>query len=164
MFRSVYLMVMLVTTGVNADTINHFMNIASNIPQMEMKADPQSQAWAHSARTILILTTESITETLTLANETARAAGHPLFCIPAGVALDPASVNELIQSTYRELSSQQSDKDQMTVSQIALLGLRKKYPCTEQTTATAQTGAAAQTGAWPGQPTQHWPGQSAASQ
>ena len=112
-----------------ADTIEHYMNIANNIPQMEMKADSQSQAWAKSARNVLILTSESIAESLMLANKTAVEAGTPLFCLPQNVKLDAAVLNQLIQQTYNEISSQQSDKNSMTVSQVALLGIKKQYPC-----------------------------------
>lgn len=122
----------LVTFSTQADTIDHYMNIANNIPRMEMKADPQSQAWARSARTVLTLTSESIAETLLLSNETAKQIGKPLFCLPAGTALNAINLNELIQQTYREISSQQSDKNKMTVSQVALLGLKKQYPCEQQ--------------------------------
>ncbi|MCP0914527.1 MULTISPECIES: phosphatase [Legionella] len=127
--RRVFYMMLLMSASVCADTIDHYMNIANNIPQMEMKADPQAQAWARSARNVLLLTSESIAETLLLANDTAKASGSPLFCLPAGMQLNPTMLNELIQQTYREISSQQSDKDRMTVSQVALLGVRKQYPC-----------------------------------
>lgn len=113
----------------HADTINNYMSIADNIPQMEMKADAQAQAWARSARHVITITCESIAETLTQANEVAKAQGRPLFCLPSGKQLDSASLNELIQRTYKEISSQQSDKDMMTVSQVALLGVSKQYPC-----------------------------------
>lgn len=115
-----------------ADTIDHYMNIANNIPQMEMKADPQAQAWARSARNILVLTSESIIESLILANETAKQHGSPLFCLPDSKPPSGEKVNDLIQQTYRELTSQQSDKDKMTVSQVALMGINKQYPCTKQ--------------------------------
>lgn len=111
------------------DTIDNYMKIASNIPTMEMKADAQAQAWARSARHVLTITCESIAETLLQANNNAQQQGKALFCLPNGVQLNPVVMNELIQQTYRELSSQQSDKDKMTVSQIALLGVSKKYPC-----------------------------------
>ena len=55
--------------NVHADTMGNYMSIAGNIPLMEIKADPQAQAWARSARNILILTSESIIESLNLANE-----------------------------------------------------------------------------------------------
>jgi hypothetical protein len=114
---------------VYADTINNYMNIANNIPQMEMKADPQAQAWARSARHVITITSESIAETMLQANEVAQSRGQPIFCLPVGVQLNPLILNELIQQTYNELSSQQSDKDRMTVSQVAWLGVSKKYPC-----------------------------------
>lgn len=123
------ILLLLFFTNIHADTIDHYMNIANNIPQMEMKADSQAQAWARSARNILLLTSESIGESLTLANLAATRAGNPLFCLPNNTALSGALVNDLIQQTYREISSQQSDKDRMTVSQVALLGLSKQYPC-----------------------------------
>lgn len=112
-----------------ADTIDHYMNISNNIPQMEMKADPQAQAWARAARNVLMVTSETLAETLIQANEAAKARGGPLFCLPSGTVLDGALLNELIQQTYREISSQQSDKNKMTVSQIAWLGITKRYPC-----------------------------------
>lgn len=115
--------------GVNADTIKNYMNIANNIPQMEVKADPQAQAWARSARHVLTITCESIEETITQANELAKRQGKPIFCLPPGVQLNSLTLNELIQQTYKEISSQQSDKDSMTVSQVAWLGVSKQYPC-----------------------------------
>ncbi len=123
---------LILSTNVYADTIDHFMNIVNNIPQMEMKADPESQAWARSARTVLLLTSESIVETLTLSNDNATQQGTPLFCIPPAEQLSAARLNDLIQQTYRDIPSQQSDKDKMTVSQVALLGLKKQYPCQQQ--------------------------------
>lgn len=117
-----------------ADTMEHYMNISNSIPQMEMKADPQAQAWARSARNVLIITDESIAETLTQANELAKAQGKPLFCLPQGTTLNAITLNGIILQTYREISSQQSDKDKMTVSQVAWLGVTKKYPCQIQNT------------------------------
>lgn len=146
MRRFIFLFLLL-SAHTYADTIDHFMNIAKNIPQMEMKADAQSQAWARSARTVLILTSESIAETLMLSNDAAKQSGTPLFCLPLSVQLNATLVNNLIQQTYREISSQQSDKDKMTVSQVALLGIRKQYPCQQQAAASA---APIQTGAWQG--------------
>lgn len=140
MRRIIYLCFLMLSFQGVADTIDHYMNIVNNIPQMEMKADQQSQAWARSARTVLILTCESIAETLTLSNDSARQLGAPLFCLPPGAQLEAASLNDLIQQTYREISSQQSDKNKMTVSQVALLGLSKKYPC-QQKAPTAQPSA-----------------------
>ena len=118
-----------IASNLNADTINNYMNIANNIPQMEIKADPQAQAWARSARHVLTITCESIAETLIQANESAKTLGRPLFCLPPGKQLNSIVMNELIQQTYKEISSQRSDKDLMTVSQVALLGVSKQFPC-----------------------------------
>lgn len=112
-----------------ADTIGRYMNIANNIPKMEMKADRQAHIWARSARTVLSLTSESIAETLILANASAAEHGSPLFCLPLEVSLNAMMLNELIQETYREISSQSSDKNNLTVSNVAWIGVTHKYPC-----------------------------------
>ena len=129
MMRLFLISSILLCHSVYADTIKNYMNIANNIPQMEVKADPQAQAWARSARHVLTITCESIEETITQANELAKRQGTPIFCLPAGVQLNSITLNELIQQTYKEISSQQSDKDSMTVSQVAWLGVSKHYPC-----------------------------------
>lgn len=115
-----------------ADTIDHFMSISNAIPQMEMKADQQSQSWARSARNVLTITTETLAETLLQANELAKTHGTPLFCLPPNVSLNSATMHGLIMQTYKEISSQRSDKDKMTISQIAWLGVTKTYPCAQQ--------------------------------
>lgn len=114
---------------VQADTIENFMNIANRIPQMEIKADPQAMAWARSARIVLEMTCESIAETMIQANEAAKNAGKPLFCMPASAKLEGSMLNTLIQNTYRDIPSQQSDKNAMTVSQVAWLAVNKNYSC-----------------------------------
>ena len=126
-------LILFVASASYADTIEHYMDIHNNIPQMEMKADPQAQAWARSARHVLIVTNETIAETLNQANELAKNQGSPLFCLPAGVELNEVTMNGLIAKTYQDISSQQSDKDKMTVSQIAWMGITKAYPCGKQT-------------------------------
>lgn len=133
---------------VNADTIKSYMNIANNIPQMEMKADPQAQAWARSARHVLAITSESIEETITQANEIAKNQGKPIFCLPQGAQFNAGKLNELIQQTYKEISSQQSDKDSMTVSQVAWIGVTKSYPC--QPNNAAKTEMTQVSAAWNG--------------
>lgn len=130
--RRLFVLLLILSAQVYSDTIDHYINIANNIPKMEVKADPQSQAWARSARNILALTNESIYESLTLANESATRAGHPLFCLPIDVQLTPQDLNDLIQQTYMEISSQEANKNKMTVSQVALQGMAKRYPCKSQ--------------------------------
>lgn len=126
-----------------ADTIDHYMNIVNGIPQMEMKADPESQAWARSAHTVLTLTCDGIIDTLLLANENAKQQGHPLFCMAASAQISPEMLNDLIQQTYRALPNPQAEKDKMTVSQIALQGMQKQYPCAAEPGPTVTTNAAA---------------------
>ena len=122
------LLLLTLSTYAYADTIEHYMNIASNIPKMEIKADPQAQAWARSARNVLLITSESIAETLTQVNKSATNLNKPLFCMPAGTLLDGKMLDNLIQETYQAISSQQRSGN-MTVSEVALFGLSKKFPC-----------------------------------
>lgn len=135
LFRCLLIICCFIFSYSYADTIDHFMHIASSLPQMEMKADPQAQAWARSARNILDLTSESIYESLTIANANASRLGNPLFCLPRGAQITPTEMSLLIQKTYQNLHSQQSDKDKMSVSQVALLGLSQSYPCARQANA-----------------------------
>ncbi len=127
--KFIILSIFSITANASADTIDHYMNIVNNLPQMEMKADSDSQAWARSARNVLMLTSETIAESLVLANQEAEKKGTPLFCMPAGEKLSNSEINELIQNTYRGISSKLQDKNQMTVSQVALAGMKKQYPC-----------------------------------
>lgn len=129
----IFLFLFIAAISSQADTMDHYMNISNSIPQMEMKADPQAQAWARSARNVLIIANESIAETLLQANELAKAQGKGLFCLPPGVTLNAITLNSIILETFRDISSQQSDKDKMTVSQVAWLGVTKKYPCQPDT-------------------------------
>lgn len=130
--RRMFVLFLILSGQVYSDTIDHYINISNNIPKMEVKADSQSQAWARSARNILALTNESIYESLTLANESATRAGNPLFCLPIDVQLTPQDLNDLIQQTYMEISSQEANTNKMTVSQVALQGMAKRYPCKSQ--------------------------------
>lgn len=120
---------LLATLQSNADTIDHYMSIHNAIPQMALKADPESQAWARSARNVLAITNETLAETLIEANDKAKAQGKPLFCFVKNTKLDAATLEKLIVKTYETISSRQSDKDKMTVSQIAYLGVTKAFPC-----------------------------------
>jgi hypothetical protein len=113
----------------HADNIVRYMDIAQTIPNREMKADAQSQAWARSARNVLHLTNESIAETLLSANSAAKEQGSPLFCLPSGKTLTAKSLGRLIQAFAAELSPAALEKQPMTVSQVALLSVQQRYPC-----------------------------------
>src|SRR3990167_10949632 len=133
-YRILFSLLILASLSARADTIEHYINIYDGIPKMEMKADPQSQAWARSARNVLSVTSETVAETLLQANELASHQGKPLFCLPTSVQLNAATMNDLIVQAYRNNSSQQRDKNQMTVSQIAWLAVIETYPCHTQQT------------------------------
>jgi hypothetical protein len=113
----------------HADTIGHYINITSNITQMELKADSESQSWARGARNVITLTCESILESLNIANKISSETGKPMYCMPPNTTITSMALDNMIQDTYRNISSQAKDKDQMSVSQVALLGLQKTYPC-----------------------------------
>lgn len=138
LFNKIKVAALLFLTGFSspiwADTIDHYMNIVNGIPQMEMKADQQSQAWARSAHTVLNLACDGIIDALLLANEKAKEQGHPLFCMASSAQLSPEMLNQLIQQTYRAMPNPQAEKDKMTVSQVALLAMQKQYPCSASST------------------------------
>ena len=119
-----------------SDSIAHFMGISQNIPRMEMKADSNSQAWARSARNVLLLTGESIWESLQIANQSAAEQGHPLFCIPAQQTVTAEQMYELITNTYQKMNLTVEAQNQTTVAQIALKGLAEHYPCQTKATTT----------------------------
>lgn len=113
------------------DTMDHYMNIVNNIPKMEIQADGQAQVWAKSARNVLLLTCESVAESMLIANAAAEKQGTRLFCLPAGVTLNGYVLRNIVQQTYNDLSTPEHVKAKMTVSEIALLGLTQNYPCSQ---------------------------------
>jgi hypothetical protein len=122
-----------------ADTIEQFINISNSIPTMEMKADPQAQAWARSARNVLTITTESIAEALIEANQLASAQGKPLFCLPETVSLNAQTMKTLIENAYQNTPEIQSQKNQLSVSKVAWLAVLKSYPCSAARSSTMKT-------------------------
>ena len=105
------------------------MHIVNGIPTMEMKADSNAQAWARSAKNVLTITNESIAETLTEANTLAKNQGTPLFCLPENIQLDASTLKPLIEEAYQTMPRAQSDKDRMTVSQVAWIAVTQRFPC-----------------------------------
>lgn len=123
--------ILLTSISGQADTMDHYMNIINGIPQMEIKADEQSQAWARSARSVILLTCDGIADTLLLANELAKKSGQqPLFCLTQPGQMSPEALSELIQQTYKTLPRVQAEKEKMTVSEVALLAVQERFPCT----------------------------------
>lgn len=119
-----------------ADSIQSYMKISNNIPQMEIKADAQSQAYARSARQVLTITSESIAETMIEANFIAKEhTGKSLFCLPAGTTLNAKLLDAIIKQSFSDQQSQQqpSSLDRESVSKIAWSGVLKKFPCDKAT-------------------------------
>ncbi len=121
-----FLLFFLMTKLSFADTIGQYMTVANNISRMEMKADAEAQAWVRSARNVLLLTSESIWESLNIANENAQ---HQLFCVTKDTSISAESMTDLIKSSYQQLNMPETEKNQLTVAKIALMGLQQKYPC-----------------------------------
>ena len=128
-----------------SDSIANYQRISKSIPKMEIKADEQSQAWARSARHVLNITNESIAETLIAMNEEATKNGRPFFCLPKDQPLNAERLAQLIDEQNLPSAS-----NKMTVSQIALEAVKKKYPCRSSSqnaySSLSQTHAAMQHG------------------
>ena len=132
MKKMFFLIVFFTFCKANADSIASYINISKQIPQMELKADAQSQTWAHSARTIITLTCDSILDSLTLANQEAKKQGVCLFDLPRGEVLNAEKLDEMIQDIHAHTNMQNEKLDQWSVSKVALLALQKHYPCEEK--------------------------------
>lgn len=115
--------------SVVADTMENYLSIKNRIPQMEVRADPRALAWARSARSVLMITNDAIAETLLKANETLAHEKTPFFCLPPGKVLDANTLEGIIVDTYRSIASAEADKNKMTVSEVAWLGVAKTWPC-----------------------------------
>lgn len=130
MFKTVlcFIFALLVVKTGWSDTIANYQHISKSIPKMEIKADEQSQAWARSARHVLNITNESIAETLIALNEQAASRGQPFFCLPKSQQLNAEHLGQLIEEVSHNMT-QPSASNQLTVSQVALEAVIKKYPC-----------------------------------
>lgn len=122
-------LLMLICPLVWADTIGQYMTVANNISRMEMKADYEAQAWVRSARNVLLLSAESIWESLNTANDNAN---HQLFCMSDPSVMNAEAMTDLIKTTYQNLNLPDAEKNQLTVAKVGLLGLQQKYPCGPQ--------------------------------
>jgi hypothetical protein len=137
-YKFIFLGLLSFSHHIFADSIGHFMGISQNIPRMEMKADSSSQAWARSARNVLLLTGESIWESLKIANQSAAQTGHPLFCVPSQQTITAEIMYELIQNTYQKMNLTVEEQNLTSVAQVALKGLEDSYPCQAITPQTPQ--------------------------
>ena len=129
MKKIIFLALVILYQPLYADKIIKFMNVANTIPRMEMKPDANSQAWAKSARNILLLTAESIWESLYSANQANAQAGNPLFCVQDQASMNAEKMTDLIEETYQNLNMSDTEKNQLSVAQVALIGLQRQYGC-----------------------------------
>jgi hypothetical protein len=112
----------------HADTMGKYMGIARSIPNLALKADDKSQAWARSARSILAVTDETIAQTINAMNKLAAQDGQPILCMPKGTALNGKTVHELLQNKAKSLSE---DEGGLTISSVAASVLKERYPCSQ---------------------------------
>ncbi len=112
----------------NADTIGRYAGIVKSIPETTLKADPKSQAWAHSARTILAVAEESIAETIFSLQSITNKMNRPLFCLPQGQAIDTALVHQLLAQIIQQLTPADENKN---LSDVVVTNIMSKYPCQE---------------------------------
>ena len=115
-----------------ADSIGHYMGVANNIPRMEMKTDANSQAWARSARNVLLLTCESIWEGLQAMNQIGLEKGNPLFSVQNPEQMTAERMADIIQETYTKMALNDEQKNKTTVAQVALIGVQERYACQAQ--------------------------------
>lgn len=124
-----FLTTFLLATSVQADSIESYMKIANNIPKMEIQADAQSQAWARSARNVIIVTNDAIAETMLQGNAIAKKKGRPIFCLPQGVVLNAATMDAIIKQGSQDLTATPEERKKISVSTIAWQGVINKFPC-----------------------------------
>ena len=111
-----------------SDTIGKYASIAKEIPKARLTADPKSQAWARSARSILNVTEETLAQTIQSMQALASKHNTPLLCLPAGQQID----NNLIHHTLEQLVNNFSPKDaDKSISQAVIEQLEAQYPCNQ---------------------------------
>lgn len=110
----------------NADTIGRYAEIIKSIPEATLKADPKSQAWAHSARTILAVAEESITETIVSMHTLTTQKNMPLFCLPQGQNITSDLIHKVLEQSATNLSKNEAQKN---LSEVVIEKLTTNYPC-----------------------------------
>jgi len=136
MRRILFFITLLLTslsTATFADTIGRYAGIAKSIPEASLKADPKSQAWAHSARAILEVAEESIAESIAAVQNAASQLNRPIFCLPESQSINTALIHQLLAQSISQLTEADATKN---LSDVVVASLREKYPC--QSTSQAQ--------------------------
>lgn len=119
----------------NADTIGRYAEIIKSIPEATLKADPKSQAWAHSARTILAVAEESITETIISMHTLTTQKNMPLFCLPQGQNITNDLIHKVLEQSATNLSKNEAQKN---LSEVVIEKLTTNYPCRDNQFQSAQ--------------------------
>ena len=108
----------MITAPLCADTLANYMSIEKKIPTMQLKADMSAHAWARSARKILVLHDEALSESIHEMNTLAKKNGHPLFCLPSETAISPENIHKIL---LKEASRIPEDKQKnVSVAKVAM--------------------------------------------
>lgn len=111
-----------------ADTLGKYAGIAKSIPQARLKADPQSQAWARSARSILDVTEETIAQTIQSMQALALQQQQAIFCLPQGQSLDTAKVHQVLEQLIANINETEAKQ---TISEAVIAKLAADYSCSK---------------------------------
>jgi hypothetical protein len=111
-----------------ADTLGKYASIAKSIPTMQLKADPKSQAWARSARSILAVTDEAIAESIDAMNTISKNNGRPLICMPESKPIDSTMVHTLLAELISKMAPDEASKN---ISAVVVSKLNTSFPCNQ---------------------------------
>lgn len=123
---SILFLTISLSTVTFADTIGRYAGIAKSIPEASLKADPKSQAWAHSARTILNVAEESIAESIAAVQTAANQLNRPIFCLPKDQSINTELIHQILEQKVSQLKEADATKN---LSDVVVASLTEKYPC-----------------------------------
>jgi hypothetical protein len=110
-----------------ADTLASYMDIEKQIPQMQLKADLKSHAWARSARKIIVMHDDAVTESINEMNLLAKAKGEEIFCMPSGEKVTAEQIHSLILAYSNKVPAE--EQKSISVAKVAILALKERYAC-----------------------------------
>ena len=117
---------LMLTISANADTIGRYAQIVKSIPQATLKADPKSQAWAHSARTILAVAEESITETIVAIQKLSDKTKKPLFCLKDDTKITTELIHKILEQKVEGLIKAEENN---SLSEVVIDNIMLTFPC-----------------------------------
>ena len=133
--KTILVLLSFVSLSISADTIEKYVGIAKSIPQSRLKADPKAQAWAHSARTVLDVTEETLAQTIVSMQALSLKQNSPIFCLPNGKSIDTGLVHQILEQSVARLASTDFNK---TISEVVVENLASAYPCNSAAKPTSQ--------------------------